>query len=110
VQDGYGGVYLANTSPVLTCWAFIEAITGKDTLAAQQFASEATHHIVIRFFPGINITPNLQIYFMGPNSYPRAFQVLATLSPDETNKMLHILCVEVDSSMQQTLPNEEGLS
>jgi len=110
MQDGYGGVYLANTSPVLTCWAYIEAITGKDILAAQQFSDIATHHIVIRFFPGINISAKMQVYFMGAANYPRAFQLEAVLNPDETNKLLHLLAVELDASTNQILPNEGGLS
>jgi SPP1 family predicted phage head-tail adaptor len=110
VQDEYGAISLSNTSPLLTCWAYIEAITGKDAIAAQQFSSVATHHIVIRYFPGINITPQQQIYFMGPGNVPRAFQLCAVLNPDETNKLLHILCVEINSSLEQLLPNEGGLS
>ena len=109
-QDGFGGVYLANTSPVLTCWAYIEAVTGKDVLAAQQFSDIATHHIVIRFFPSINITAQMQIYFMGAANYPRAFQIVACLNPNQQNKLLHILAVEIDASTKQILPNEGGLS
>ncbi len=95
---------MAVTSPLVTVWGRIESITGKDVLAAAQFDSDITHKVTIRYRDGI--LSKQQIYFQGPGSKPRAFQILYVLNPDERNKLLYLMCSEINDSAQQALTNE----
>lgn len=101
-QDSTGAVSLASMSPVATVWGAIEAISGRDTLAAQQFNSICTHKVTIRYrgpsqAAPLSIVAADQIWFKG-----RVFQVLGVLNPDERTKTLILLVVEVNDSVQQT--------
>lgn len=102
--DEAGGVSLASTSPMATVWGRIESITGRDVLAAAQFDSDITHKITIRYRDGV--LAKQQIYFQGPGSRPRAFQILYVLNPDERNKLLYLMCSEINDSTQQNLSSE----
>jgi SPP1 family predicted phage head-tail adaptor len=100
-QDSTGALNLANMSPVATVWASIEAVSGRDTLAAQQFGSICTHKITIRYLGNdqaapLKITAQDAVWFKG-----RVFQILAALNPDERTKTLILLVVEVNDSQQQ---------
>jgi SPP1 family predicted phage head-tail adaptor len=106
--DETGGISLACTSPLTVCWARIEAISGRDTLAAQQFSSVATHKITTRF--DSRFSAKDQVYFQGPGGTNRVFQIEAVLNPDERNKMLVLLVVEVNDSAQQVTNQPGGLS
>jgi SPP1 family predicted phage head-tail adaptor len=87
---------------VLTTWAKIEAIQGKDALAAAQFGDQITHKITMRYrgldqTVPLTILEKMMIWFKG-----RQFQIEAVLNPDERNKLLYLLCVEINQSQQQT--------
>jgi SPP1 family predicted phage head-tail adaptor len=101
--DETGGISLANTSPVATVWGRIEAVTGRDALAASQFDSLATYKITVRY--NELFTAKMQVWFRG-----RAWQVLNVLNPDQTNKTMVLLCVEVNDSAQQVTNQPGGLS
>src|SRR6267378_9085 len=102
-QDSTGSLALVSMSPVATVWGSIESVSGRDVLAAMQFSSVVTHKITIRF-RGAEMTPPLhilakdQIWFQGPSGNNRAFQVESVMNPDERNKLLILLCVEVNDS------------
>jgi SPP1 family predicted phage head-tail adaptor len=109
-QDATGCVALTSMSPVLTTWAKIEAITGRDVLAANQFSSIATHKITIRYrgpnqAAPLTITAQDQVWFRG-----RVFQISAVLNPDERTKVQYLLAVEVNDSTQQVSNQPGGLS
>ena len=112
-QDSTGSLALVSMSPVATVWGSIESVSGRDVLAAMQFSSVVTHKITIRF-RGAEMTPPLrilakdQIWFQGPSGNNRAFSILAIMNPDERNKMLVLLCVEINDSAQQQLSAEPG--
>jgi SPP1 family predicted phage head-tail adaptor len=106
-QDSTGGLSLVSMSPVLTTWGSIEAITGKDVLATNQFSSIITHKVTIRYRGSDQIAPvkivaKDQIWFKG-----RVFRVEAVLNPDERTKTLMLLCVEINDSAQQ-VSNQPG--
>ena len=108
-QDSTGGLSLSNTSPVVTLWGSVEAITASDNLADQSFMSKSTHRVVIRYrgprqAVPITIAANDQVYFG-----KRVFQVLGILNPDERTKLLVILCVEINDASQQTTGTQTGL-
>lgn len=100
--DSTGGISLATTSPIATVWARLEAITGKDALAAAQFNSEATYKVTIRY--RCDVTAKMQVWFHG-----KQWQVLSVLNPNETNKTLILLCVEINDSAQQQTAQPGGL-
>lgn len=106
-QSSFGDLALANYSPVLTTWASIEAVQGKDVLAANQFGDEITHKITIRYRGLDQLVPlavldKMQVWFKG-----RQFQIQSILNPDERNKTLFLLCVEINQSTQQAT-NQPG--
>lgn len=100
--DECGGVSLATTSPLTTVWGKIEAITGRDALAANQFSSIVTHRITVRYNP--LFSGKQQVWFKG-----RVFQVEAVLNPDERNKLQYLLCVEINDSAGQVSNQPAGL-
>lgn len=98
VQDASGGISLDNNVVFATVWASIEAMSGRDQLAAGTFASTTTHKITMRWMAGV--TARMQVWFQG-----RQFQVQAVLNPDERTKMLLLYVMEVANSSQQAVPD-----
>lgn len=94
-QDTAGGWQIDSENTVATVWAKIEALTGRELQAAQQKVSEVTHKITIRWFPGI--VASMNIWFA-----KRQFQIQDVQNPDEVHKMLELLCLERDSSKNET--------
>ena len=97
-QDSMGGITLdpSQWQVVVSCWAEIQTWTGDMSLSAQEFMSVASHWITIRH-PHIPITSQMKVWFSG-----RIFQVLAVLNPTEQNKILVLVCTEINDSMQTT--------
>jgi SPP1 family predicted phage head-tail adaptor len=93
-QDSFGGVNAANPAQwttVQTCWSSINSLTARDLAAAGTFVSNVSHRIVIRNpREAATIGPNQQVWFEG-----RVFIIQAVQNPDETNKMLYLMCLEV---------------
>jgi head-tail adaptor len=109
-QDSLGGVPQDSQSlwePVLTCWASIESLSGKDVHATDSFVEQTTHRVTIRNprfsgnpnpsvgDPDQGITSQMLVWFKS-----RTFQILAVLNPDETNKKLILMCNEINQSNQ----------
>jgi head-tail adaptor len=88
---------------VLTCWASIDALSGKDVHATESFVELTTHRFEIRNprfgagDPDQGITNQMYIWFKS-----RTFQIVAVLNPQEQNKKLILMCTEVNQSNQQT--------
>ena len=106
MQDSFGGVSQDPSlwSKVVTTWANIEAMSGRDQFAASEFVSTSTHRITIRYPRGLTITNAMYVWFKG-----RTFQITAVLNPDERNKMLYLMAVEVNNSTQQIATPAAGL-
>lgn len=100
-QSTFGDLSLANYSPVRTFRCSINSIQGKDVLAANQFSDEITHVIACRYRNDIFTAD--QVWFQGAGTYVRQFQILYVLNPDERNKKLYLLCVEINQSKQQVV-------
>jgi SPP1 family predicted phage head-tail adaptor len=117
VQDSMGGTSLDSNNIVATVWGKIEAFTGyHDGLAVSEIVSVITHKITIRY-PGIPVLSKMQVWFQGPKirvgfylveASTRQFQIEAVLNPDERNKMLYLLCVEINESQNQVTPGAPG--
>jgi SPP1 family predicted phage head-tail adaptor len=95
-RDTFGGTTPGGGNVIGNVWAEVTALSGRDAVAAQSFSSIATHKVTIRWMA--NVTAKCQVKFVGRN---RTFQIEAPLDPDERQKVLHLLCVEVNDSVQQ---------
>lgn len=84
--DGQGG-YTEAWSDVVTVWAKIEALSGRELWQAQQVQSAVTHRITIRYRS--DITPAMRIKYGA-----RYFNVDAVINPDEGKEQLQLLCKE----------------
>jgi len=109
-QSTFGDLSLANYSPVLTTWASIEAIQGKDVLAANQFGDDITHKITMRYRGLDQIVPvavltKMQVWFKG-----RQFQIQYVLNPDERTKTLILMAIEINQAQQQITNQPSDLS
>jgi SPP1 family predicted phage head-tail adaptor len=93
-RDSFGGSTPGGGTSLGTVWASIEALSGRDALAAQSFTSIGTHLVTIRWMPGI--LAKQQVIFGS-----RTFQIEAVLNPDERTKKLILICVEINDSVQQ---------
>jgi SPP1 family predicted phage head-tail adaptor len=93
-QDTTGGWQIDSTNTVATVWASVEALTGRELIAAQQKVSEVTHKVTIRWMAGIKANMNVQFD-------QRQFQIQAVENPDERHKMLVLLCIERDNSARE---------
>jgi SPP1 family predicted phage head-tail adaptor len=93
-QDENGSQWQNKTVLFANVWATVQALNGTDKFAAHEFVSQATHEVIIRYMPGVN--SGQEIVFG-----TRIFQCKCVLNPDERNKMLILLCVEINDSSQQ---------
>ena len=100
VQGTSGGWRVGDTSIFNTVWASIEPLTGRELQSAQQIVSEVTHKITIRFLPGIRA--KMAVSFKGPGGELREFQIMDIENPNETSKMLVLLCMERDESARES--------
>jgi SPP1 family predicted phage head-tail adaptor len=91
-QDSTGG-FSSSYQNVATVWASIEAVIAKDNLAANEFVSQVTHKITIRYMDGV--TSAMRVVFK-----ERDFQVQGVLNPDERTKLLILLAVEIQGGVQ----------
>ncbi|SRR6266851_4234362 len=110
-QDSMGGANLHDNVTVATLWGQIEAFTGyHDGLIASEITSVITHKITIRN-PGFPVLSKMQVWFQGSlslNSKVRQFEIQAVLNPDERNKLLYLLCIELNESTQQDTSSAPG--
>jgi SPP1 family predicted phage head-tail adaptor len=93
-RDSFGGFDAAGGASLGQVWASIEALSGRDAVAAQAFSSIGTHLITIRWMAGVAAK---QVVKFGS----RTFQIQAVLNPNERTKVLKLLCTEVNDSAQQ---------
>jgi SPP1 family predicted phage head-tail adaptor len=86
-QDGYGGTTESWTD-FATVRASVEPLQGREYFAAQQERAEVTTRFRIRYIPGV--LPTMRIMFDG-----RAFNIESIINPNERNRELHLMAVEV---------------
>jgi len=84
------GVMTENWVNLATVWASIETLQGRELLAAQAIAAEASTRIRIRYREGI--TPAMRILYGS-----RVFDIQSSLDPEEKHQELHLMCREVMS-------------
>mgnify|MGYP001576579649 FL=1 len=86
-RDGHGQP-IETWSNVEVVWAAIEPIRGREYFAAQQFATEVTHRIRIRYRTASSAKWRV-IYGS------RTFRVESVIDPLERHETLELMCVEV---------------
>jgi len=85
-QDGYGQ-RLAGWDNVITCWAAITPLSGRELITAQAVQAETTHEITIRHRPGI--VAAMRVLYGA-----RRFDVHSVIDPDTSHHTLTLLCSE----------------
>jgi SPP1 family predicted phage head-tail adaptor len=68
-------------------WAAVEPLSGRELFAAQQFESEVTTRVRIRYRSGI--TAAMRVVFESRN-----YNIRYILDPDERHIELHLLCTQ----------------
>ncbi|MGV1045362.1 phage head closure protein [Limnohabitans sp.] len=91
VQDSFGEA-LAQWADLITVWAEIQPLSGRELEVAQRISSEVTHEIVVRFQPMFADTRAVAAYravYKG-----RIFDLHASLNEDERNIRITLLASE----------------
>lgn len=86
-KDTFGA--LKNPVAFSTVWARVEALNGRELYKAQQWVSEVTHKVTIRYQPGI--VAKMLVDLNG-----RIFRIEAVMNPEEQQISLELLCVETN--------------
>jgi SPP1 family predicted phage head-tail adaptor len=90
-QDSFGGQSDVWTE-VLTVWAHIQPLNGRELMAAQAVQSETTHSITLRYntpFSRPADVTKLRIVWNG-----RVFNIGASINEDERNRQVVLSAVE----------------
>lgn len=95
-QDTAGGIDPAGMTPVVTTWAQIDTLSGRDMLTSDSFMSQVNLQVTIRKPLFASVDAACRIWFNG-----KTFQVTAVMNPDQRNKMLVLNAVEINDSRQQ---------
>jgi len=77
-----------NWEDVVTVWAAVEPLSGREYILAHNVNAEITARIRIRYRPGI--TPGMRVLYKG-----RVFDIQAVIDVGERHRELHLMCVEV---------------
>lgn len=88
-QDAYGQPVQTWTD-VVTVWAAVEPIRGREYFAAAQVSSEVTTRIRVRYQPGM--TPDMRVRFGA-----RVYGIISVIDPEERHQELQLMCKEVAS-------------
>jgi SPP1 family predicted phage head-tail adaptor len=86
-QDTFGQP-VEQWSDVVTVWASVNPIVGKEFFAAETVNSEVSHKIRIRYKQ--NITPDMRIKFKD-----RYFSIQSVIDYQERNIELQLMCKEL---------------
>lgn len=74
-------------SDLLTCWARIEPLSGRELVLAQAQNAEVTHLVEVMYRP--TVTAAMRVVYQG-----RIFNVLSVIDPDMAHVTLELLCSE----------------
>lgn len=84
--DGFGQAS-QTWSDLLSCWARIEPLSGRELVLAQAQNAEVTHLVEIFYRP--TVTAAMRVVYQG-----RIFNVLSVIDPDMAHVSLELLCSE----------------
>lgn len=86
-QDSYGAP-AGDYTDVATVWANINPIAGKELFAAEQFNSEITHRVRIRYRSGVN--PSMRVKYG-----TRTFEIMYVINEYERDNIIQLMCKEL---------------
>lgn len=86
VQDSSAS-YSESWSDLVTTWARVRPMNGREYFAAHQEQSAVTHEIVMRFRRGVNTAMRLKFD-------SRIFDIESVINYDERNEWMIIYCME----------------
>lgn len=86
-QDDYGQP-LNEYVDVVTCWASVEPLIGREYYAAEQVQAEAKIKVRTEFIPGIK--ENMVVFYGD-----RKFEIVSVINPKEQNRELLLMCKEL---------------
>jgi SPP1 family predicted phage head-tail adaptor len=86
-QSSFGDLTPATVPFASGVWAEISEVQDRELYRTQQFVSEVTHRMNIRYIAGV--VPKMQVVFQG-----RTFQIQAVSNPEMRNRELNLLCLE----------------
>lgn len=90
-KDSFGQP-VQSWSTVLTCWAAVEPLSGRELMAARQVASEITHRVIVRYQAALAVPRTVMAYRV--NFGGRYFDIREALNVEERDREVHLLCVE----------------
>ena len=85
-KDSFGQQSTAWTD-LLTCWAHIEPLSGRELVNAQAVNAEVTHTVTIRYRS--NVTASMRVLYQG-----RIFNITAVIDPDTSHVWTSLNCSE----------------
>ena len=85
-SDGIGG-FTTVFSTIYTCFAAVWPISANEQIKNQQTSMEITHRVRIRYKSGIDASYRIKFG-------SRYFSIVSVINPNESNKMLELLCKE----------------
>lgn len=89
-----GGQTSADPTIVLSCMAAINTLSEREAFQTGQFSSQVTHRVSIDWpGPSITITGGMQVVFVA-----RLFQVQVVDNVQERNRVLHLMCLEINGA------------
>ncbi|MBK8916372.1 MAG: phage head closure protein [Phycisphaerales bacterium] len=87
-QDDHG-TESTTWSDVLTCWAWVRPVSGRELLAAQQPQVVHDTRIRIRFPAGIAVGAKMRVNFGG-----RLYDIVGVVDLEERHIWLELLCLQ----------------
>ena len=85
--DEYGTPIGSGWQDVMTVWASVEPIRGREYIEVQNTQAELTTRIRMRYRPGI--TPAMRVLYQG-----RVFDIQSVIDINEQHTHLELMCVE----------------
>lgn len=90
-RDGFGDPLLGeeeNWTDVITLWAAVKPLSGREFYAAEQSQSEVTHKIDCRYKPGLTTDMRVRLG-------SRRFGIVSIIDWEERHESLLIMCREL---------------
>lgn len=92
LDSDYGGQSTTWSTTVLTAWAKIRPLSARETFAAQQFATEVSHVIHLRY--DSSLSDPKAVAAMRVEFGSRIFNIHGVINVDERDTELQLLCSE----------------
>lgn len=90
-KDSFGGQVLAWTT-LKSVYAFIEALSGNERMAAMSYSTDVSHRVTVRYdamFDDPRVAATYRILYGA-----RIFNIEAALNLDESNREMQLICSE----------------